>query len=77
MWRDGVVVIDEYDAGSVTDIHYPDNIEALKLGYLNTSASARSEMNGWIDDFRWTMGVKRYTVGVSHDVPTAAFPDSA
>jgi titin len=40
------------------------------------SQAGGSSMNGFIDDFRWTVGSNRSYTGSTITVPTAAFPDS-
>jgi hypothetical protein len=40
------------------------------------SQAGGSSMNGFIDDFRWTVGSARGMTGATITVPTAAFPDS-
>jgi hypothetical protein len=44
-------------------------------GTLLLGSNGSNNFSGYIDDFRVTVGVARYT-GASFSVPTAAFPDS-
>ena len=46
----------------------------LKIGASEFDGTYKYALNGYIDDFRLTKGVARYTS--SFAVPTAAFPDS-
>lgn len=44
------------------------------LGAVSTSGSIARFLNGWIDEFRWTIGTGRYNA--SYTPAAAAFPDS-
>jgi hypothetical protein len=74
IYKDGVR-LGTYDAGSVTNFYDPSGNEVVRLGWLNAAASVQGDFDGWIDEFRWTMGTgaARYT-GASFTLQTEEFP---
>jgi hypothetical protein len=68
LYIDGTLV------GTVTDsTSWVVNPNSVWIGSQASGAS----MNGFIDEFRWTVGNNRGYTGSTITVPTAAFPDSA
>lgn len=73
--------VDGVSLGSPVTLNYEIHSEdgLLLIGAQNngtkTGIAPVNEMDGWIDDFRITKGVSRYTSNFTP--PTAAFPDSA
>ena len=58
IFLDGVELSVSGDSISGDSIHDPG--EALHIGDLQSSAGSRRWFDGWIDDFRFTVGTSRY-----------------
>lgn len=67
MFIDGVLI------GSTTAAPYNGNSD-ICLGFMQYGSAGGDYLNGWIDEFRHTKGVARYTA--SFTPPSAPFPDS-
>lgn len=69
LYAAGVKIAEDFEGSGVMDSNQP-----LVFGAINSGGFTQF-LNGWLDDWRITKGVARYT-GATYTVPTAAFPDS-
>jgi hypothetical protein len=80
--RDGATIrffIDgvPYGTGNISTDSIFDTTCALSIGALRSGSGWTSYFNGWVDDFRVTKGVARYTAPFDHVPPPVTYQTSA